>query len=755
MFFRRLEFKIIVSLVLILAGMITVYGWWTGTRQTEVYIHALSANLRTLTRSNAADAAHFIVIREYAGLEQHMLDVANLPDVLNILVVETGGNVLCNIERASRSESPRPIYRLKEMPVPADSEMQLRQEGRSLVCWAPISAGERIGWLRITLSLATADELLNATWRSTIELGALWVFAGTVLIILAVRRPLRAVRELSLFAHELEQKKGATVEIKRGIYEIDMLADALNHSSSRLLLAEQQLLGERERLLVTLQSIGDAVIATDTDERVVLLNNVAHTLTGWSQEEALGLPIGRVLCLEDPDRSPGFDKLLGQILLQRRVMEALGPVRLTSRDGGSRTVTINAAPIIDSTDNLAGMVLVVHDVTEKTEMENQRRRLEEKLLQSQKMEAVGQLAGGVAHDFNNILGVIIGRSELAMLTIEQSNPLYESFREIMDAANRSADITRQLLAFSRQQPVTPKVLDLNVIISNMLKMLRRLIGEDISLGWSPGIELWKVKLDPAQFDQIMANLCVNARDAIAGVGKIDIRTENVTLDAADMVCLDDIPPGRYVMVTVSDNGSGMSREVIERIFEPFFTTKGLGRGTGLGLATVFGIVKQNSGSIDVTSTPGVGTTFKIYFPADTTVAEGDEVQTAVTAGSGEVVLIVEDEPNILQIAATMLSALGYTVMTANSPWEAIELVSSHQGGIALLITDIIMPGMNGRDLSQRLQALRPGMKCLYMSGYTADIIAERGNFDDGSSFLQKPFTMRSLGSKVMEVLRKE
>uniref|UniRef100_C6E925 histidine kinase n=1 Tax=Geobacter sp. (strain M21) TaxID=443144 RepID=C6E925_GEOSM len=748
----RLEVKIIVSLALILTLLIAVYGWWIGSRQTSVYIQTLSDNLRILSRSNADHAANFMVIKEYAGLEAHMLDSANLPEVVNIQVAEQDGNLLCNIDRPNRAELPKVNYNVKWVRVPQGSQPVLKREGHQLVSWCPIVAGEQLGWVKIVLSLDTAQRLLQATWRSTLVIGLLWIIVGTVLMAMVVKPPLRAVRELSRFADELQNRKGAQVSVPRGVYEIDMLADALNHSSRELLLAEQRLLAEQERLSVTLQSIGDGVIATDTESRIVLVNHVAELMTGWTEKQATGVGLDQVLCIEPSDSLPDVREALQAVMERRQTIELPDLHRVWSRDGVSRTVTVIGAPIIDSAARLAGMVLVIRDLTEKAKMEAEKTGLAEQLLQSQKMEAVGKLAGGVAHDFNNMLGVIIGNAELAMMGVEPSGKLHDRLQGILDAANRSAEITRQLLAFSRQQHAEPKVLDLNVVIGKMLKMLHRLIGEDIEVVWSPGQDIWKVKLDPSQLDQIMANLCVNARDAIAGIGRMDIRTENVELSPEKRGPA-EMPQGRCVMLEVSDSGCGMRREVMERIFEPFYTTKEVGRGTGLGLATVFGIVKQNDGHIEVRSEPGAGTSFRLYFPAVEGEAQDHKKGSVAAIRGNETILVVEDEPSINALATTMLSELGYRVFSAGTPGEAVKVADGGQVKIDLLLTDIIMPDMNGRDLSELLHRSHPDMKCLFMSGYTSDIISERGNIGREVCFLQKPFTTQTLAAKVREALQ--
>ena len=380
--------------------------------------------------------------------------------------------------------------------------------------------------------------------------------------------------------------------------------------------------------------------------------------------------------------------------------------------------------------------------------------LEAQLRQSQKMEAVGRLAGGVAHDFNNKLAIIIGHADLALERTAPDSPLHADLLVIQEAAQRSADLTRQLLAFARKQTIAPKVLDLNDTITGMIKMLGRLIGEDIDLRWKPTAPLWPVRMDPAQIDQILANLVVNARDAIAGIGKVTIETSQATFDEAYCETHTGFIPGSYVLLAVSDNGCGMDKVVLAQLFDPFFTTKPVGQGTGLGLATVYGIVKQNHGFINVYSEPGKGTTFKIYLPrylSDPVSARWMPAPVVEPTGT-ETVLLVEDEEALLKLGERLLKRLGYTVLAAGGPTQALELAAAHGGSIDLLLTDVIMPEMSGRDLWQRLSALRPGLQCLFMSGYTANVIAHHGVLDDGVHFLQKPFSRAALATKVREAL---
>ena len=376
------------------------------------------------------------------------------------------------------------------------------------------------------------------------------------------------------------------------------------------------------------------------------------------------------------------------------------------------------------------------------------------LQQAQKMESVGRLAGGVAHDFNNMLGVILGYCDLLLIKLTPKDSVYKSVREIRNAAMRSAEITRQLLAFSRQQEAAPMALDVNDSVEQLVSMIKRLIGEDITLDWHPGSDLWPIFMDSSQFSQIIMNLCVNAGDAIEETGLISMESHNIELDRLNFQGEADFTPGEYVMLSISDTGSGMDRHTMDKLFEPFFTTKKMGKGTGLGLATVYGILRQNNSFINVYSEPGKGSTFNIYFPrykGDAEPAGQQKVPKQDVFGS-ETILLLEDEEALLSMATLMLQELGYTVLPCNSPESALRAIDETGCDIDLLITDVVMPEMNGREVSKILQERCPTLRTLFMSGYTANVIARRGVLREGVSFIQKPFSKQDLGLKVREVL---
>jgi PAS domain S-box-containing protein len=513
---------------------------------------------------------------------------------------------------------------------------------------------------------------------------------------------------------------------------------------------------ENRRLLFTLMSnLPGMAYQCRNDENWTMefVSKGALELTGYSPGSIVmnrDIAYGSLIHAQDRDR---VRQEIQEAVSQKQPFVVI--YRINTRQGETKWVWEKGRGIFSQADELIALEGFISDITEQKQAETEKEKLQEQLSQARKMESVGRLAGGVAHDFNNMLTVILGFTQAALDQVDPSGPVHKNLIQVRRAAQRSADLTRQLLTFARKQIIDPKVIDLNQNIRQMMGMLHRLMGENIEVVWRPAAGLWPVKMDPSQIDQILANLCVNARDAIAGVGKITIETGMTTFDQTYCDQYPEFKPGDFVLMIFTDTGAGMDKQTMANLFEPFFTTKALGRGTGLGLATVYGIVKQNSGFIHVFSEPGQGTTFNIYLPRYR--AGTNDIAPEIPAGpvpkGQETLLVVEDEPAILEMTKMMLERSGYTVLTAATPGQALSVAENHPGNIHLLLTDVVMPEMNGQDLAKKLTSFFPQIKVVFMSGYTADIIAQQGIVEDPDHFIQKPFSRSELTVKIRTALQ--
>ena len=472
--------------------------------------------------------------------------------------------------------------------------------------------------------------------------------------------------------------------------------------------------------------------------RFIEINPAFCQMVGYSREELLAMHIPSTLYFAEVERI-GESNYSG-------FAPTTETYRLKKKDGSEVWVEDYARYIRDETGRIIFHEGLCTDIT-------YRKALQEQLLQSQKLESIGQLAGGIAHDYNNILGVVIGYAEFLRSKLEDGDNSKRPVDAILAAANRGSDLTRQLLAFARKEMISPKVINMNSSIESIEKMLRRVIGENLKLTFVPGANLWNIKIDPSQFDQLMVNLATNSRDAIKGTGVITIKTENTSMDENEARDHLGITAGDYVKLTFQDTGRGMDKEMMKKIFEPFFTTKPKGQGTGLGLSTVYGIVKQNNGDISVMSKPGEGTMFEIFLPRIYSEVETEEGRTADESIQGtETILVVEDQADLLEIAKASLEKYGYKVITALEPGEGLLLSEDYAEAIHLLLTDVVMPTMSGKELSDKIAVLRPGIKTLFMSGYTANELAPQGILKGDVQFIQKPFTPSALAKKVHETL---
>jgi PAS domain S-box-containing protein len=516
----------------------------------------------------------------------------------------------------------------------------------------------------------------------------------------------------------------------------------LRSARSEKIRAEEARRQSEERYRTLVEGVRDVIFALSPEGSITSLNPAFETITGWRREEWVGQPFEKLVHAED---LPFALELLGRVV--RGDLRAVSQFRVATAKDEYRMGEFSATPQLLE-GRLIGILGIGRDVTERVQLEQQ-------LRQAQKMEAVGRLAGGIAHDFNNILTAITGYADLLLEDLRPTDSRHQDVAEIRKAADRAAGLTRQLLAFSRQQVLQPSVIDVKTLVGDLEKMLGRLLGEDVELGTRLAPDTGRVKADAGQLEQVLMNLAVNARDAMPDGGKLTLETSNV--DLSEEYAADHYParPGPYVMIAVTDSGTGMSEETQAHMFEPFFTTKEKGKGTGLGLATVYGIIKQSGGFIWVYSELGHGTTFKIYLPRvgeSADLAKGPAPARARAARGSETVLLAEDEAPVRAVARQVLERQGYTVLEAPSAEAALDIATRYSGAIHLLLTDVIMPGLSGRELATRLADLRPEARVIFMSGYTDDAVTRHGVLEPGLAYLQKPFTPDALGQKVREVL---
>ncbi|MBU0680086.1 MAG: PAS domain S-box protein [Proteobacteria bacterium] len=588
----------------------------------------------------------------------------------------------------------------------------------------------------------------------------IWTIFSFTLVVICVN--LLSWRWASLYIRGfLKNQQQAMTALAQGNYEFSLpavpedevgdLTRALQTLAGNLKASLGKLTSSEKKYRDLVDNLSDWVWEIDENGRYIYASGVVQELLGYTSEEILGKSPFDLMSDEEAVR---VGRIFSEFFLQRQSFSGLKNSNL-HRDGHEVILETSGRPIFDEEGVFRGYRGIDRDVTAREMAMQEQARLEEKLYQAQKLESIGRLAGGVSHDFNNILSAINGYAELVLFKMAPDAPFRQEVSTILESGQRAARLTQQLLAFSRKQIIKQEKLDINKEVNNLYKMLRHLISEDVEIKIFYGEDVWPVNVDRSQLEQVIINLAVNARDAMPGGGQLTIETANVVLDDVYSKKHIDIEAGNYVMLAVTDNGQGMTEEVQENIFEPFFTTKEQSKGTGLGLATVYGIVKQNGGVINVYSEPGQGTIFKIYLPkteGGSSEKEAPRSPQSLSAGGTETILLVEDSDLVRRLCCDVLTSQGYTVIEAQDGVEALDVYQGYQAHIDLLLTDVVMPKMNGRELAEKIKKINPGIHVLYMSGYTENAIVQNGILKNGINFVHKPISPQLLSDTIRILL---
>jgi two-component system cell cycle sensor histidine kinase/response regulator CckA len=729
---------------------------------------ASQADYKTISALNMTDVMFY---REATQKGIFLNIVKNLAPSTSIAIFDTQSNDVIYSYPENANKLPLSKHHLQSMVLHKSGQGEFDGMTVSDKKMTTIAAFDiEPNWKWLIVSYVDEDHLITIAYDSiTISSGLAAIFLIIIFIIIRISRGItRSAEALEYGAQQLSANNLDVELVIKGNDEFSHLANSFNKMAQRIKSTQNQLkhailegqqtnsslLDSRQQYQDLVESTLDLITKIDAEGRILFVNHMANKIYGLCPEDCIGRHFSDFIHPDDTEKTKQAFALWlkdknNAFTFENRQLSATGEVfhmswlshRHDSKNGKGMIFTSTA-----------------RDNTEQKHIFSERKKLEKQLFQSQKMEAVGQLAGGIAHDINNMLVVILGNAELSLLKTDRAESIVTNMQSIIKACTHSSELIRQLLTFARKQAIAPEIINLNESVTAMLGMLKRLIGENIHLSVEKKTHIWPVKVDVTQVDQIIVNLCVNSRDAIADIGSITINIVNLSVNENAKVGLDScptfvLPKGDYVQISVADDGCGMSETLLEHIFEPFYTTKELGKGTGLGLSTVFGAIKQNNGFVEVLSQPKQGTTVNIYFPREhESVPIAKPVVIKTSHRGTETVLIVEDEQTLLEIETVMLEQKGYKVLAASTVAIAESLTQQHAGQIDLLLTDVIMPNMNGKDLAAKLLTISPNMRVLFMSGYSADIISTQGVLQDDIPFLQKPFSMEALVSKVNEVL---
>jgi len=730
----------LVGLFTLVIGAIAIFIFlYFPAKLEQQAFDALQAKVTSIGAMAAFSVRSAVVFEDHAAIIEGLGGVLENQDVLYVEVVDPAGGVIASLS-APGSDPGAAAHRVGGVSA----------DGLSYHTATPILlSGQEIGQVHLGVSLEGLRSEI-ATTKSAIQIMSLVIFLiGLLAANLISRRvsvPLGHILAATDRIGRGELAHRAQVESED---EVGRLAEAFNRMVDRLEEAQATTQASKQKLEQILDHLPAEVALFDMDCRYQYVNPVEITdpelrsgIIGKTPEEfcadvGLDPAVGRVV-----------QDALKQCMTERRLVNI--EQEIPGADGESRHFLRVFSPFPGVDGQIAQVIGYALDLTERREAEAALRKSEELLLQAQKMESVGKLAGGIAHDFNNLLTAITGHADLALMEVDSESSLSSDIIEIKKAANRAAALTKQLLAFSRKQVLQPKVLDLNAVVRDIQKMLRRLIGEDVEMTFAFSPEVGHVKIDPGQLQQVLLNLVVNSRDAMPQGGRLAIETGTVDYREGPPEGHVDFEAYRYATLTVTDTGIGMDQATQERIFEPFFTTKDEGKGTGLGLATVYGIIKQSNGRIYVYSEPGIGTMFKIYLPLvdeEADLIDRSEV-VGTTAGGAETILLTEDQEGVRNLSRRVLERSGYKLLIAEDSEDALTLAADYPDSIDLLLTDVVMPGKNGAELAQELLRLRPDISILYMSGYTDELLQQRGVLNPGIDLLQKPFSPQELAQAV-------
>lgn len=755
--FRSIRLKLIVFVVLLLIFTTFAFSIVTVKIQNKTILNEIIKRAETSCKSSAAVAAYSLVSGDLLGLDHIVFEgKSSNDDVEYTAIIDKEMRILAHSDIKKRGEI---LKEAEGVTLKKNADGTVVREisfskNKIFEIYSPIRfKGKSLGGVLVGVNQSVLLKAQRFARERILWLCACILLVAVIGVIGISVLITRSVRELALGVRELEQGKWGRLLRIYSRDELGKLTESFN-KMSRTIMEQQDEVSKYTRQLQTLsENAPFGMVMIDKEGTFEYINPKFRELFGYELDDI-------------PNGKTWFRKAYPDPSYRQHVVSTWTDDFAGFKPGGKRPRTFTVM-CKDGTEKIINFISVqlgtgehlvaCEDITELKRSEEEKAVLQEQLRQSQKVEAVGRLAGGIAHDFNNLLTVIKGYSELSRMGLKEGDALRENMDEIRNAAERAASLTRQLLAFSRRQVMEMKVLDLNTLLRDLEKMLRRIIGENIEMIIQPAEDLGRVRADVGQIEQVIMNLAVNARDAMPNGGKLTIKTANVELDESSARSHFDVNPGHYVMFSVSDTGVGMTPEVRERIFEPFFTTKETGKGTGLGLSTAYGIVKQSKGHIWVYSEKEKGSAFKIYLPrVDEPLEEiGNEVLKKELPRGNETILIVEDEEEVRKLAGKILERQGYKILETFDGDDALVACARCKSPIHLMLADVVMPGMSGFELANLLKPLYPEMKILYMSGYTDDAVVRHGVLEKGVNYIQKPFTMERLARKVREMLDKD